>query len=117
MEESLKDFDTAVARDARYADIMWQRGLTLYYLDRFDEAAQQVYCACAHTRAHTVTERCLTGPKLEDDVEDNDHCDHNDDDDKIDHIDADDTAVSTRCPIEPCRFRGGYLELSLPRCV
>jgi lipoprotein NlpI len=41
VQESLADFDRAIEVTPSYADIMWQRGISLYYLDRFKEAAAQ----------------------------------------------------------------------------
>ena len=41
MEESVADFDTALAASPSMRPYLWQRGLSLYYLGRFKEAAQQ----------------------------------------------------------------------------
>jgi tetratricopeptide (TPR) repeat protein len=41
VEASVEDFDAVVALDARYANLMWQRGLSLYYTGEYDEAAKQ----------------------------------------------------------------------------
>jgi lipoprotein NlpI len=41
VEESVEDFDKVMEIDPRYGDVLWQRGLSLYYLDRFDDAAAQ----------------------------------------------------------------------------
>lgn len=42
VQESLQDFDRVMEIEPRYGDILWQRGLALYYLDRYDEV-----CLCA----------------------------------------------------------------------
>ncbi|MGI0489074.1 tetratricopeptide repeat protein [Pantanalinema rosaneae CENA516] len=39
--ESLRDFDYATQLDANLIPYLWQRGLSLYYADRFTEAANQ----------------------------------------------------------------------------
>ncbi|EKX55324.1 hypothetical protein GUITHDRAFT_62770 [Guillardia theta CCMP2712] len=41
VKESVEAFDRAIELDSTYADILWQRGLSLYYCDRFDEASKQ----------------------------------------------------------------------------
>ena len=41
VEASVEDFDAVVALDARYANLMWQRGLSLYYTGEYEEAAKQ----------------------------------------------------------------------------
>ncbi|XP_057503266.1 uncharacterized protein LOC130786854 isoform X1 [Actinidia eriantha] len=38
---SLAEFDKAIELDPRQKAYLWQRGLSLYYLDRFDEGAEQ----------------------------------------------------------------------------
>ncbi|XP_054822204.1 uncharacterized protein LOC129320669 isoform X2 [Prosopis cineraria] len=38
---SLAEFDKAIALDPRQKAYLWQRGLSLYYLDRFEEGAEQ----------------------------------------------------------------------------
>ncbi|RLM94024.1 hypothetical protein C2845_PM08G12980 [Panicum miliaceum] len=38
---SLAEFDKAVEMDPRQKQYLWQRGLSLYYLDRFEEGAEQ----------------------------------------------------------------------------
>ncbi|XP_057972155.1 uncharacterized protein LOC131160465 isoform X2 [Malania oleifera] len=38
---SLADFDRAIELDPRQKSYLWQRGLSLYYLDRFEEGAEQ----------------------------------------------------------------------------
>ncbi|XP_022869383.1 uncharacterized protein LOC111388803 [Olea europaea var. sylvestris] len=38
---SLVEFDKAIELDPRQKAYLWQRGLTLYYLDRFEEGAEQ----------------------------------------------------------------------------
>ncbi|XP_042480335.1 uncharacterized protein LOC122061187 isoform X2 [Macadamia integrifolia] len=38
---SLIEFDSAIELDPRQKAYLWQRGLTLYYLDRFEEGAEQ----------------------------------------------------------------------------
>ncbi|KAL3515991.1 hypothetical protein ACH5RR_022893 [Cinchona calisaya] len=38
---SLVEFDKAIELDPRQKAYLWQRGLSLYYLDRFEEGAQQ----------------------------------------------------------------------------
>ncbi|KAA0048042.1 hypothetical protein IC582_011557 [Cucumis melo] len=39
--ESLAEFDKAIELDPRQKAYLWQRGLSLYYLDRFEEGAEQ----------------------------------------------------------------------------
>ncbi|KAF1880258.1 hypothetical protein Lal_00048894 [Lupinus albus] len=39
--ESLVEFDKAIHLDSRQKAYLWQRGLALYYLDRFEEGAEQ----------------------------------------------------------------------------
>lgn len=39
--ESLAEFDKAIELDTRQKAYLWQRGLSLYYLDRFEEGAEQ----------------------------------------------------------------------------
>jgi hypothetical protein len=41
VEGSVADFDQVIALDGRRAPYMWQRGLSLYYLDDFDAGAAQ----------------------------------------------------------------------------
>ena len=41
IEDSVYDFDKAVALDESKRPWMWQRGLSLYYLERYHEAATQ----------------------------------------------------------------------------
>lgn len=41
IDESIDDFDTAEKLDSRLKSYLWQRGLSYYYADRFDEGAQQ----------------------------------------------------------------------------
>ena len=41
VEKSVASFDAAIELDPSSADYLWQRGLSLYYVDRFDEAAEQ----------------------------------------------------------------------------
>ncbi|RDX62754.1 hypothetical protein CR513_58876 [Mucuna pruriens] len=38
---SLAEFDKAIQLDPRQKAYLWQRGLSLYYLDRFEEGAEQ----------------------------------------------------------------------------
>lgn len=38
---SIEAFDAAMSLDPRFGDVLWQRGLSLYYADEFDKAAQQ----------------------------------------------------------------------------
>lgn len=38
---SLMEFDKAIELDPRQKPYLWQRGLSLYYLDRFEEGAEQ----------------------------------------------------------------------------
>ncbi|XLU26851.1 hypothetical protein S245_062917, partial [Arachis hypogaea] len=38
---SLVEFDRAIELDPRQKAYLWQRGLSLYYLDRFEEGAEQ----------------------------------------------------------------------------
>ncbi|KAK9086350.1 hypothetical protein Syun_028744 [Stephania yunnanensis] len=38
---SVMEFDRAIELDPRQKAYLWQRGLSLYYLDRFEEAAEQ----------------------------------------------------------------------------
>ncbi|XVF06002.1 hypothetical protein REPUB_Repub06bG0010300 [Reevesia pubescens] len=38
---SLAEFDKAIELDSRQKAYLWQRGLSLYYLDRFEEGAEQ----------------------------------------------------------------------------
>ncbi|XP_051124374.1 uncharacterized protein LOC127246828 [Andrographis paniculata] len=38
---SLVEFDKAIELDSRQRAYLWQRGLSLYYLDRFEEGAEQ----------------------------------------------------------------------------
>ncbi|KAL1802258.1 hypothetical protein ACET3Z_030905 [Daucus carota] len=38
---SVVEFDKAIQLDARQKAYLWQRGLSLYYLDRFEEGAEQ----------------------------------------------------------------------------
>ncbi|KHN16091.1 hypothetical protein glysoja_012067 [Glycine soja] len=38
---SLAEFDKAIQLDPRQKAYLWQRGLSLYYLNRFEEAAEQ----------------------------------------------------------------------------
>ena len=41
VEGSVRDFDAVLALDARQAPFLWQRGLSLYYLGRFEDGARQ----------------------------------------------------------------------------
>ncbi|KAK8452739.1 hypothetical protein SEVIR_5G160800v4 [Setaria viridis] len=41
VEGSLAEFDKAIEMDPRQKKYLWQRGLSLYYLDRFEEGAEQ----------------------------------------------------------------------------
>ena len=41
VESSIEVFDQAIEIDASYADYLWQRGLSLYYAERFEDAASQ----------------------------------------------------------------------------
>ncbi len=41
VEQSTESFDSAIALEPSSADYLWQRGLSLYYLDRFNDAADQ----------------------------------------------------------------------------
>eukprot|EP00270_Netrium_digitus_P017637 TRINITY_DN6520_c0_g1_i2.p1 TRINITY_DN6520_c0_g1~~TRINITY_DN6520_c0_g1_i2.p1 ORF type:complete len:303 (+),score=44.84 TRINITY_DN6520_c0_g1_i2:192-1100(+) len=41
VEGSLAEFDRALELDADHRPFLWQRGLSLFYADRFEEAAQQ----------------------------------------------------------------------------
>ncbi|KAG2588616.1 hypothetical protein PVAP13_5NG348700 [Panicum virgatum] len=38
---SMAEFDKAIEMDPRQKQYLWQRGLSLYYLDRFEEGAEQ----------------------------------------------------------------------------
>jgi hypothetical protein len=38
---SIADFDSALAADQRLRPYLWQRGLSLYYAQRFEEGAKQ----------------------------------------------------------------------------
>nr|XP_043618866.1 uncharacterized protein LOC122590755 [Erigeron canadensis] len=38
---SVREFDNAIKLDPRQKAYLWQRGLSLYYLDRFEEGAEQ----------------------------------------------------------------------------
>ncbi|XLR60863.1 hypothetical protein HN51_004133 [Arachis hypogaea] len=40
---SLVEFDRAIELDPRQKAYLWQRGLSLYYLDRFEEGAEQFW--------------------------------------------------------------------------
>jgi tetratricopeptide (TPR) repeat protein len=41
IDESIQDFDTAEKLDPRLTPYLWQRGLSFYYADRFEEGAKQ----------------------------------------------------------------------------
>ncbi len=41
IEDSIRDFDKAIALDPRYAPHHWQRGISLYYAGRFDDCRKQ----------------------------------------------------------------------------
>lgn len=41
IEESIEDFDRAEKLDPRLSPYLWQRGLSYYYAERFDEGAKQ----------------------------------------------------------------------------
>jgi len=41
IDESIDDFDTAEKLEPRLKPYLWQRGLSYYYADRFEEGAQQ----------------------------------------------------------------------------
>lgn len=41
VKESIVDFDKAIELDASEAGYLWQRGLSLYYADRFEDASVQ----------------------------------------------------------------------------
>jgi tetratricopeptide (TPR) repeat protein len=41
IEESIKDFDNVISVDSRYKPFLWQRGLSLYFAQRYDECASQ----------------------------------------------------------------------------
>ena len=41
MDESIKQFDKAIALEPRLAPQHWQRGISLYYADRFDDCRRQ----------------------------------------------------------------------------
>eukprot|EP00960_Hanusia_phi_P015191 448544-Hanusia_phi.AAC.1 len=41
VQQSVEAFDKAIELEPSYADILWQRGLSLYYCDRFEAAAKQ----------------------------------------------------------------------------
>eukprot|EP00775_Hariotina_reticulata_P005845 gene5845-6086_t len=41
VEESLQDFDQALQLDPRLRPFLWQRGLSLYYVQQYDEGAKQ----------------------------------------------------------------------------
>ena len=43
VKESVEAFDRAIELDSTYADILWQRGLSLFYCDRFDEASSKIF--------------------------------------------------------------------------
>ena len=38
---SISDFDAVLAIDSRQAPYLWQRGLSLYYAERFEDGSQQ----------------------------------------------------------------------------
>ena len=42
VEGSVADFDAALAARAAMRPYLWQRGLSLYYLQQYEEGAQQV---------------------------------------------------------------------------
>ena len=41
MEESIEDFDAALAASPQLLPYLWQRGLSLYYVGRYQEGAKQ----------------------------------------------------------------------------
>ncbi len=41
IEESIREFDKAIALEPRLAPYHWQRGISLYYVDRFDDCRKQ----------------------------------------------------------------------------
>ena len=41
VEGSVAEFNQAIAADKRYSDVLWQRGLSLYYAEQFAEGAEQ----------------------------------------------------------------------------
>lgn len=41
VQESVEDFDAVIAAAPQMKPYMWQRGLSLYYLGRFEEGAEQ----------------------------------------------------------------------------
>jgi tetratricopeptide (TPR) repeat protein len=41
VEEAVQDFDRVLAEEPRMKPYLWQRGLALYYLGRFEDAATQ----------------------------------------------------------------------------
>jgi len=41
VEASVAAFDKAIELDPKYEGILWQRGLSLYYADRFEDASEQ----------------------------------------------------------------------------
>ncbi|KAL8208895.1 hypothetical protein R6Q57_008307 [Mikania cordata] len=45
---SVAEFDHAIQLDPRQKAYLWQRGLSLYYLDRFEEGAEQFRIDVAH---------------------------------------------------------------------
>ncbi len=42
VSESIADFDKAIELDQNEAGLLWQRGLSLYYADRFEDAASEL---------------------------------------------------------------------------
>jgi hypothetical protein len=62
VKASVADFDRALALSPQLRPFLWQRGLSLYYLGQFQEAAQQFRCVCACVRVCWVCLRvCATG--------------------------------------------------------
>lgn len=46
VEGSVGDFDAALAARPAVRPYLWQRGLSLYYLQRYEDGAQQVGLPC-----------------------------------------------------------------------
>ncbi|QHN92782.1 uncharacterized protein DS421_17g586900 [Arachis hypogaea] len=57
-ERSLVEFDRAIELDPRQKAYLWQRGLSLYYLDRFEEGAEQFRLDVAQNSNDTEESIC-----------------------------------------------------------
>ncbi|XLT28834.1 hypothetical protein HN873_060126, partial [Arachis hypogaea] len=55
---SLVEFDRAIELDPRQKAYLWQRGLSLYYLDRFEEGAEQFRLDVAQNSNDTEESIC-----------------------------------------------------------